>query len=46
MKRKQQNYKTRSILCLELSGEGGKGWGRGRGVRNDPNNVCTCELKN
>jgi hypothetical protein len=21
----------------------GKGWGRGAGWRNDPNNVCTCE---
>jgi hypothetical protein len=25
--------------------EGGRGWGRGAGERNDPNNVCTCELK-
>jgi hypothetical protein len=24
--------------------EVGEGWGRGAGWRNDPNNVCTCEL--
>jgi hypothetical protein len=24
-------------------GREGRGWGRGTGWRNDPNNVCTCE---
>jgi hypothetical protein len=25
---------------------GGEWWARGAGWRNDPNNVCTCELMN
>jgi hypothetical protein len=27
----------------ESEGGGRRGWGRGAGDRNDPNNVCTCE---
>jgi hypothetical protein len=43
---------TKSVIRAEwelpetVGGGRGKGWGRGAGWRNDPNNVCTCELMN
>jgi hypothetical protein len=33
----------RAEQVLPGEGRGGKGWGRGEGGRNDPNNVCICE---
>jgi hypothetical protein len=29
-----------------VRGRGGERWERGAGGRNDPNNVCTCEINN